>query len=48
MNLAVSVTINLSIELCFVNGPRETYFVDTPRTYMESYLLFCELCFRIT
>jgi hypothetical protein len=32
--LAVSVAINISMELCFVsvNGPRETYFVDDPRT----------------
>ena len=30
--LAVSVPINLSIKLgfVFVNGPRETYFVDAP------------------
>ena len=31
--LAVFVTINLSIKLGFVsgNGPRETYFVNSPR-----------------
>jgi hypothetical protein len=29
--LAVSVAINISMQLCFVsvNGPRETYFVDS-------------------
>ena len=33
--LAVSVPINLSIKLGFVsvNGPRETYFVDSPRIF---------------
>jgi hypothetical protein len=32
--LAVSVAINISMLLCFVSvhGPRETYFVDEPRT----------------
>jgi hypothetical protein len=31
---AVSVAINISMQLCFVSvhGPRETYFVDEPRT----------------
>jgi hypothetical protein len=31
--LAVSVAINISLQLCFVSvhGPRETYFVDEPR-----------------
>jgi hypothetical protein len=30
---AVSVAINISMQLCFVSvhGPRETYFVDKPR-----------------
>jgi hypothetical protein len=37
--LAVSVAINISMKLCFVsvNGPRETYFVDEPRTRVEIY-----------
>jgi hypothetical protein len=32
--LVVSVAINISMQLCFfsVHGPRETYFVDEPRT----------------
>jgi hypothetical protein len=32
--LAVSVAINISMQLCFVSvhGPREPYFVDEPRT----------------
>jgi hypothetical protein len=32
--LAVSVAINISMKLCFVsvNGPRETYFKDEPRS----------------
>jgi predicted TIM-barrel enzyme len=32
--LAVSVAVNISMKLCFVsvNGPRETYFADEPRT----------------
>jgi hypothetical protein len=31
--LAVSVAMNISLQLCFVSvhGPRETYFVDEPR-----------------
>jgi hypothetical protein len=31
--LAVSVAINISMQLCFVSvhGARETYFVDAPR-----------------
>jgi hypothetical protein len=35
--LAVSVAINISMQLCFVSvhGPRETYFVDEPRMWME-------------
>jgi hypothetical protein len=33
--LAVSVTLNISMQLCFVSvhGPRETYFVDEPRIW---------------
>jgi hypothetical protein len=33
--LAISVAINISMQLCFVSvhGPRETYFVDEPRTF---------------
>ena len=36
LTLAVFVPINISIKLGFVsvNGPRETYFVDSPRTLM--------------
>ena len=35
--LAISVPINLSIKLHFVsvNGTRETYFVDAPRSFKE-------------
>jgi hypothetical protein len=37
--LAVSVAINSSVQLCFVSvhGPRETYFVDEPRTRLSFY-----------
>jgi hypothetical protein len=33
LTLAVSVAINISMQLCFVSvhGPRETYFADEPR-----------------
>jgi hypothetical protein len=32
--LAVSVAINISMKMCLVsvNGPRETYFMDDPRS----------------
>jgi hypothetical protein len=35
--LAVSVAINISMQLCFVSvhGPKETYFVDEPRIYFK-------------
>jgi hypothetical protein len=36
--LAVSVAINISMQLCVVSvhGPRETYFVDEPRTMEQA------------
>lgn len=39
--LAVSVAINISMKLCFVsvNGPRETYFEDAPRTLQFVHVL---------
>jgi hypothetical protein len=52
--LAVSVAINISMQLCFVSvhGPRETYFVDEPRTFfwflkrlMISAVYLIMLCF---